>query len=272
MTDTRLSVDVTPASIEANFDALDREVAALVEPYRGATYDLTDQSALSQAKRDRSYLNAVAKEIDDRRKAVKREYLKPLQAFEARANEIAGRARDASAAIKAQLDRAEEDRRAALRDRLREHYEGFAGLLADVVPYERVHEDRWLLKSFGEVKAQQAVEERVTQVARDWDALKAQEGMPCWEVAEREFFASLDLGAALRAARDAQEAQERIRAMREATEPAPAPEPEPVMDEPVWVEPGEAYVVRVDSMTRAQVAELREWLRARGLHGTITKA
>ena len=31
MTDTRLSVDVTPASIEANFDALDREVAALVE-------------------------------------------------------------------------------------------------------------------------------------------------------------------------------------------------------------------------------------------------
>ena len=110
------------------------------------------------AKRDRAYLNGIAKEIDERRKAVSREYTKPLAAFEDRCKAVAGIAKQAADGIKAQLDEAEEERQLRAYAKLREHYEEFAGLLAPVVPYERFHEKQWTNKTFGEVKAFKALE------------------------------------------------------------------------------------------------------------------
>lgn len=230
--DRGLAVTFVPASIEANFEALDARVSEMIEGYEGARYDLAKPDEVRQAKRDRAYLNSVAKEIDERRKAVKREYMRPYDEFEARANAITAKVKRASAEIKAQLDEAEERRKDALYAELRQHYEDFAGLLAPVVPYERIHEERWLNKTFGEVKAKNAIEEKVDKVAHDWDTLKAQKGtLPHYETAERVFFDTLDLGAGLSAAHEAQEADDRIAELREAVdggggEPVPDTEPE----------------------------------------------
>lgn len=102
-----LTVSFVPASIEANFDALERHVDALLAPYEGATYDLASEGAVRDAKRDRAYLNGVAKDIDEHRKAVKREYMRPYDAFDSRATAIVAKVRAASSSIKAQLDEAE---------------------------------------------------------------------------------------------------------------------------------------------------------------------
>ena len=201
-----LIVTYAPSSIEANFDALEKRVRKTVELYKGATYDLTKADKIKEAKNDRSYLNGLKNEIEERRKAVKREYNKPLAAFEKRCKEITSIIDGASDGIKAQLDEAEERRRAGARAALEAHYREFAELLAPVVPYERLHDDKWLNKSFGEVKAKKALEEKVSAVARDWDTLKAQrDSMAHYEVAERELFRTLDLGSALNAARAADE-------------------------------------------------------------------
>ncbi|OUP37943.1 DUF1351 domain-containing protein [Olsenella sp. An188] len=241
-----LTVSFTPAAIDANFDALDARVEELIEGYAEARYDLTSPDEIKQAKRDRTYLNGIAKEIDERRKAVKREYMRPLDDFEARANAITAKVKKASANIKEQLDEDEERRKDRAYAILKEYYEDLAGMLAPVVPYERIHDEKWLNKTFGEMKAKAAIDEKVAKVATDWETLQAQrEALPRYEVAEREFFASLDLGAALNAAREAQEADERIAGMRAemaeygrdetppdtepetAPEPMPAPEPAP---------------------------------------------
>lgn len=242
--DKGLTVSFTPAAIDANFDALDARVEELIAGYAEARYDLTDSDEIKQAKRDRTYLNGIAKEIDERRKAVKREYMRPLDDFEARANAITAKVKKASANIKEQLDEAEERRKDRAYAILKEYYEDLAGMLAPVVPYERIHDEKWLNKTFGEMKAKAAIDEKVAKVATDWETLQAQrETLPRYEVAEREFFASLDLGAALNAAREAQEADERIAGMRAEmaeygscetptdtepeTAPEPVPEPEP---------------------------------------------
>lgn len=224
-----LSVSFTPAAIAANFAALDERVSRMIAGYAEARYDLTDEGAVKQAKRDRSYLNGIVKEIDERRRAVKREYMRPYDEFEAQANAVTAKVKAASANIKLQLDEAEGMRKSRAYAALKEYYEDLAGLLAPVVPYERIHEDRWLNKTFGEARARQAIDERVSKVAHDWDALKEREGSPRYEVAERTFFETLDLGTALSAQKEAREADERIAELREAVEgPAePAPEPEP---------------------------------------------
>lgn len=222
-----LVVTCTPAEIEANFDALEARVRKMVADYEGAVYDMSKDENVKGAKRDRTFLNGIVKQIDERRKAVKREYLKPLDAFEARCKEIAGIAKGASDAIKAQLDEAEAARRARARAILEAHYGEVADLLAPVVPYERVHEDRWLNKTTGEEKAKRALEEKVALLAEDWATLKAQrEAMAHYEVAERELFRTLDLGAALKAARQADEEDARLAEMKAAMAPETAPEPE----------------------------------------------
>lgn len=228
-----LSVQYKPASIDANFDDLEERVRKMVADYEGAVYDMSKDENVAAAKRDRAYLNGIVKQIDERRKAVKREYTKPLAAFEDRCKRIAGIAGGAADAIKAQLDEAEERRRDAAYAILKDYYEEVADLLAPVVPYERVHDEKWLNKSFGEVRAKRAVDERVGRLASDWESLKARRGgMRHYEEAERELFRTLDLGAALAAARAADEEDARIAEMKaaigpEPATPEPAPEPEP---------------------------------------------
>jgi hypothetical protein len=223
-----LVVTCTPAEIEANFDALEERVRRMVADYDGATYDMSEDENVKAAKRDRTFLNGIVKQIDERRKAVKREYLRPLDAFEARCKEISGIAKGASDAIKAQLDEAERLRRERAYAALEAHYAEVADLLAPVVPYSRVHEDRWLNKTVGEVRAKQLLEEKVGLLAEDWDTLKGQRGsMGHYEVAERELFRTLDLGAALKAARQADEEEARLAEMKAAMEPEPQPAPMP---------------------------------------------
>lgn len=223
-----LTVAYKPSVIEANFDALEAHVRKTVEAYDGATYDLTKKENIAEAKHDRSYLNGLKKEIDERRKAVKREYSKPLDAFEKRCKQITAIIDEAADNIKAQLDQAEEERKARAYAKLQEHYEEFAGLLAPVVPYERFHEPQWLNKTFGEIKAYEALEAKVSKLAGDWETLKSQfEGEPYYEEAERELFATLDLGAAITSARKAAEEAARIAELKAAMESEPEPEPEP---------------------------------------------
>lgn len=228
-----LVVTCRPSDIEANFDALEDRVRRMVADYEGAAYDMSDDGNVRAAKRDRTYLNGIVKQIDERRKAVKREYLRPLDAFESRCREISGIAKGASDAIKAQLDEAERLRRERAYAALEAHYGEVADLLAPVVPYSRVHEDRWLNKTVGEVKAKQLLEEKVGLLAEDWDTLKGQRGsMGHYEVAERELFRTLDLGTALKAARQADEEDARLEEMKAAMEPERAPEPEPAAPAP----------------------------------------
>lgn len=293
---TTLEVTYTEATIASNIDALEAHVKKVVADYEGATYDLASAQAVKEAKHDRSYLNGIKKEIDERRKAVKREYNKPLEAFERRCKQITAIIDESIDAIKAQLDEAEQTRKDALYSRLQQHYEEFAGLLAPVVPYERLHEAQWLNKTFGEIKAQQALEAKVSDVARDWETLKAQqEAMPHYADAEREFFRALDLGAALNAARLADEEDRRIAELKAAMapdpEPEPMPEPEPIaapepepmpapapmpapipapMPAPV-AEPLEAWTVEVPSATRSQMQALASLLKAQGITGSIRR-
>jgi len=274
-----LAVEYSAPSIAANFDALEAHVRKIVSEYDGAKYDLTDKTVLAGAKNDRAYLNGLKNEIEDRRKAVKAGYCAPLKAFEARVKSITSIIEDASNNIKAQLDQAEEERKAFVYGNLKAHYEEFAELLAPVVPYEKLHDEKWLNKSFGEVKAKKALDEKTRIVARDYETLKAQSGMAHYDEAKREFFRTLDLGAALNAARRATEYDERIAEMEAAMEPEPVehepiePQPAPVEPQPIEQrdEPLCDWTIEVRGATRSQMQEVAKLLRARGITGLIQK-
>jgi len=284
--DERLEVTYAPVPIRANFETLETRVRAMVADYEGATYDLTSEDAVKQAKRDRTYLNGIVREIDERRKAVKREYTKPLSAFEGECKRIIGIAKDASDGIKAQLDAAEDARRKRAYNGLAAYYAQIADLLAPVVPYERIHEDAWLLKSFGEVKAKNALEEKVGKLAADWDTLGAMKpSMAHYETAERELFRTLDLGAAISAAAREDAEDRRIAEMKAAMEqPAPEPEqaPQPVPEqgpgdgpsapmETPEKEPRYGWTFRLLSATVEEANAVRLFCHENGIGGSLKR-
>ena len=65
-----IAVSFLAGSIEANFDALEERVRRMVADYDGATYDMSEDENVKAAKRDRTFLNGIVKQIDERRKAV----------------------------------------------------------------------------------------------------------------------------------------------------------------------------------------------------------
>ena len=284
--DERLEVTYAPVPIRANFETLETRVRAMVADYEGATYDLTSEDAVKQAKRDRTYLNGIVREIDERRKAVKREYTKPLSAFEGECKRIIGIAKDASDGIKAQLDAAEDARRKRAYNGLAAYYAQIADLLAPVVPYERIHEDAWLLKSFGEVKAKNALEEKVGKLAADWDTLGAMKpSMAHYETAERELFRTLDLGAAISAAAREDAEDRRIAEMKAAmeqpaTEPEQAPQPVPEQGpgdgpsapmETPEKEPRYGWTFRLLSATVEEANAVRLFCHENGIGGSLKR-
>lgn len=282
--DERLEVTYVPVPIRANFETLEARVRAMVADYEGATYDLTSEDAIKQAKRDRTYLNGIVREIDERRKAVKREYTKPLSTFEGECKRIIGIAKDASDNIKAQLDAAEDARRKRAYNGLAAYYAQIADLLAPVVPYERIHEDAWLLKSFGEVKAKNALEEKVGKLANDWETLKSMKlSMAHYETAERELFRTLDLGVAISAAAREDAEDRRIAEMKAAME-QPAPEPEqapepssvpgdaaPAPAEPPQKEPRYGWTFRLLSATVEEANAVLLFCHENGIGGSLNR-
>lgn len=284
--DERLEVTYAPVPIRANFETLEARVRAMVADYDGATYDLTSEDAIKQAKRDRTYLNGIVREIGERRKAVKREYTKPLSAFEGECKRIIGIAKNASDGIKAQLDAAEDARRKRAYNGLAAYYAQIADLLAPVVPYERIHEDAWLLNSFGEVKAKNALEEKVGKLAADWDTLSAMKpSMAHYETAERELFRTLDLGAAISAAAREDAEDRRIAEMKAAMEqpvpepeqaPEPAPEPGPDDDrsapmETPEKEPRYGWTFRLLAATVEEANAVRLFCHENGIGGFLKR-
>ena len=191
-----LSVHAMPGQISANFDALESRVDAILKDYEGWQPSADNE------------------QIDERRKAVKNEYLRPLNAFEGRSNAIRDKIKSAVARIQAVEKEADEARKREKENALREHYQEVAGLLADVVPYEAIADPKWLNKSPHVENCKKELEDRCRKVAKDWDALKAQDLGDFYEQAELRFFQTLDLGEAIAWAHKLAEDKKRLDAMK----------------------------------------------------------
>lgn len=287
---TELDVAFKPGDIAANFEQMHRMVDAILEPYEGWEPSADSVEDVRQCASERKYLNGLAKQVDERRKAVKAEYLKPLNDFEAKANGVRDRIKEAADRLHAVEKEADEFRRTERAEALAEHYEGFAGLLAPVVPYERLADPRWLNKSVSLKKAVEELEAKVQKVAADWESLKAL-GLEFHDSAEAHFFRTLDLGEAVAYNAKLAEDRRRIEEMQAAMapepipqpvrepEPAPMAEPEPIPAPPIQAapaytsatEPSVPMVMVIDACTVSQAKEIGRFCGSIGVTGRFKR-
>lgn len=172
------------------------KVARLMEPYSDIekAVETMDLKAIKAAHAD---VNSVIKEIETQRRAIKSQYNKPLEAFNAMVEELLKPAKEAKETIAAARDEKEQALRDEKRDQLQAIYEDYAPALVDLVPFSKICELKWLNVSTKMKVATDELYAKVDRIASDWESLKSMaDNMAHYEECEREFFRTLDLGAA----------------------------------------------------------------------------
>lgn len=180
-------------AITANFSEVAAELERRLELYRDA---VITRDYYKQAKKDRAYLNGLSRSLHQRRREVKAACLRPYEAFQAEVDRLDGIIRDAADPIDEQIKAIEAELRDEKREALRTHWSDYAGIAAELVPYERIEDPKWLNLSVSPQVGIEAIEAIVNKLAADEAALTELD-LPYAEDAKAVLFETLDLSAAI---------------------------------------------------------------------------
>ena len=265
-------LDLTFGTLTTNALQLHDYVAATLERYTPENYS---EDNVDQAKADRAILNKAAKELNDRRIQIEREWNAPLQEFKGIVGETVKMIADGSAKIDAVVKGVESKAKAEKRAAIEELWDRKGITL---LPLSKLWDDRWLNKTKRLPAIEKEIGEKLLKIEAELDTLAAvdtEDG----DVLRAYYLDCLDLqrtlaySATLKANRQRlQEEQARRQAEAEAQatrEAYVAPTAEPTT--PTAHEAPEAVIPEVLERTmvvrgtREQLIDLAEYMKASGI-------
>lgn len=262
--------------VKWNYDEVKQWVEDGLQAYKGVVYDETQ---ITEAKKDRAKLNKLAQAIDAKHREMKQLYLAPYEQFEKEAKELVGMIKTVSAEIDAQVKTYDEFRKQQKQQLIEaEIYAPMIGNLAELVPYKRLHNPKWLnvTTSMGEIGQELAgMVEKIENGLKAIDQLNLEADMAVR--VKDVFMRNFDLAAALaeKARIEAErEKMERYRAAQQAQATVPAPqaisapaqEEEPVQPAPQPTAEEKVYTVTFRiHVTKAQLDGLGAYMKANNI-------
>ena len=156
--------------VEWNYTELKEQLTTALEKYKGIVYT---EDMISQAKKDRAMLNKLADAIDAKRKEMKALYLHPYERFEAEAKELVGLVKAQSSEIDVQVKTFDEERKRKREEMIREYYAEKIGDLAGLVPYERLHDPKWLNVTVSIENAKKTLDEKIERITENLTSIDA---------------------------------------------------------------------------------------------------
>ena len=140
MQELTLRVKQNPGTIELNFDELNAQMDARLAEYKGAIFT---EDSKDIAKAEVASLRRLQKDVDDTRKAVKKEWMKPLEAFEANMKKLSSKADEPINLINDQLEEFEKKRRVEKKKKIQDIYENSVGDMEEYLPLEKIYDIKW---------------------------------------------------------------------------------------------------------------------------------
>lgn len=262
-----------------NFEELNRQLDVQLEKYRGLTF--TDDQ-MPEAKKTRAALNKVAKEINDRKIAVKKEFCAPYTEFEEQAKQLIRKINDVSGEIDAQVKDYEEQQRADKRKRIEAWW---AENGKHTVDLEKIWKDSWLNVTCSDEKWMRELEAEKVRISNDIYTLSLMADKERPEKLDfllREYMKTLDVRRTTDAWEESERAakqaeiekerleQERLRKEAEQAEMAAKPEPQPVPEANEAHELGpDDYLYsptfKVVDLTFQQAMDLTNYMKTNGI-------
>lgn len=182
-----------PQSVDFNYEQLKTDLQVSLEKYQNM---VVTKENIKDAKDDRTKLNKLRTSIDDQRKVIKKAWNVPYDAFERKVKELTGLIGEPIDTIDKQLSVYEDQRKAEKREEIEEYFDEKIGCYADLIPFDKIFDPRWLNVSFDIKKAKVTIDDLIKRVEVDEKAIKDLE-VECEQQMLDAYFQTLDLSAAM---------------------------------------------------------------------------
>lgn len=154
--------------IQWNKEELEAAVRAKIASYENVVYT---EDNIKAAKSDRADLNKLIKAIEERRKQVKNIINEPYAVFEAELKEITALINEPVALIDQQVKAFEEKQKEEKKAAIKATYDENIGDLAEVLPFEKIFDSRYLNQTYKLATAQKEIKGKIDTVKTDLETI-----------------------------------------------------------------------------------------------------
>lgn len=151
-----------PEKISFNYEEIKSEVAEKVKHYANLVYT---EDQIKDAKSDRATLNKFVKALEDKRKEIKKQCLEPYEKFEAQMKEIIAIVNEPIAMIDNQVKEYEELKKSEKLANIQAYFD--EKNTYDFLKLDDIMNHKWLNASVSMKSIQEAIDERLLQIAKD---------------------------------------------------------------------------------------------------------
>ncbi|MGD9639591.1 MAG: DUF1351 domain-containing protein, partial [Alphaproteobacteria bacterium] len=151
----------TIGSLAINYEQLKTELAQQLSHYKGYVVSETE---IPTAKTTRASLNKVKTAIDDRRKELKREILKPYETVEIQAKELIKMIDDVSFVIDTQIKAFEDKEK---EDKKNEIQALWDTLHCNKITLDRIFDEKWLNKGYKIATIEEELKDKILDIEGD---------------------------------------------------------------------------------------------------------
>ena len=254
--------------INFNFEDIKNELNLRLTKYEGLVYD---NNSIGEAKTDRATLNKFKAALEDKRKEVKKQCLAPYEDFEKKVKELVALVDKPISAIDGQVKVFEQQKKDEKLNRIKEYYTEHIGELKQLLPLERIYDERWLNATYKDKDIYDSIDGDIAKVKADLKTISDLQTE--YELQVKDvYLKTLDLSAALnektrleQQKAKLQEYQQHQQAEVKQQEPAEVrPEPKQDVQEVSEQEPVMAIDFRVWA-TRRQLSDLKQYLKSNNI-------
>lgn len=154
-----------PGKLAINYEELKKELDVRLQQFKGIVFT---EEQIAVAKQTRADLNRVAKVIDERRKELKKEYLKPYEEVETQAKELVGMISAVNSEIDKQIKAFEEREKEEKKIKIAQLW---CGLKYNKITVDKIWNDKWLNKTFSMKDIEEEMRTRITEIEADLNAI-----------------------------------------------------------------------------------------------------
>ena len=157
-------------SIGWNKEQIKEAVVNITEQYRGLSYT---EEQLQEAKADRAKLNAMKKDISDRRVQVKNALLEPYEKFEAEVKEVVALIDEPIAMIDKQIVAYEEQTKKEKRQALEDFFEKSMVDIPVRITFDKIFNPKWLNKTASLSSCKKEIKKTIEDIVTDISAIRS---------------------------------------------------------------------------------------------------
>lgn len=252
---------VIPPQISFNFEEIRAELAQKLQVYQNM---VVTESGIKEAKADRANLNKFKAALADSRKAVKAQWNQPLSDFEGKMKELEQMVDAPIGAIDRQVKAFEEAKKQDKRLAIEQFFAESVGDLEDILPLQKIWNDRWLNATYPMKDIEKELLERIRKTHSDLQIIVAMQ-LPCTEQMLSAYLDTLDMSRAMEEKHKYEQAQKAKAQVKKQDEKKPVGQPEArqavSVEEELTVEQTNAHQEPTREVTpELRVLDFRVWV------------